>query len=188
LFYATILDRMPPQVTEYARAVFGKSEGALPMRAIKVFGVMAIALLAAATSEQTNAAVVEYALTFEGTGGNRANGTGILILDEPAALNSFSKSAYGNLVSLTATIGGRTYNFAPSSVEVDLATNQTFRGITGSSSPGVIGPNGLVGTLVLNGFGFWIVNPGGPHLDIGRFAVGPSVIRESQGPKPPLPK
>jgi hypothetical protein len=159
----------------------------LPMRAIKVFSAMAIALLAAATAERTNAAVVEYALTFEGTGGNRANGTGVLVLDEPAALDSFKKSAYGNLVSLTATIGGRTYNFAPSSVEVDLAANQTFRGITGSSSPGVVGPNGLVGTLVLNGFGFWVVNPGGPHLDIGRFTVVRSVIQESLG-KPPLPK
>jgi hypothetical protein len=158
------------------------------MRAIKVFSAMAIALLAAATSEQTNAAVVEYTLTFEGIAGNRANGTGVLVIEEPAALSSLSKSAYGNLVSLTATIGGRTYNFAPSSVEVDLATNQTFRGITGSSSPGVIGPNGLVGTLVLNGFGFWVVNPGGPHLDIGRFTVGRGVTRESLGPTAPLQK
>ena len=153
------------------------------MRALKVSGALAIALLAAATSEQTNAAVVEYALTFKGTGGDRANGTGILVLNEPADLNSFSESAYGDLVSLTANIGGRAYNFAPSSVEVDLATKQTFRGITGSSSPGVIGPNGLVGTLILNGFGFWIINPGGPHLDIGRFTVGQGVTRELQDPK-----
>ena len=57
-------------------------------------------------------------------------------------------------------------------MDVDLGTNQTFHGITGSSSPGVVGSNGLLGTLVLGGFGFWIVNAGGPHLDVGRFTIG----------------
>jgi hypothetical protein len=162
------------------------------MRTLKVLSALAIALLSAAISEQANAAVVEYPLTFKGSGGDRADGTGVLVLEEKIALNSFSESAYGNLVSLTASIGGRTYNFAPSSVEVDLAANQTFRGIMASSSPGVIGPNGLSGTLVLNGFGFWIINPGGPHLDVGRFTIGQGITRDLQGPKgrdsSPLPK
>ena len=97
--------------------------------------------------------------------------------DEPTPLSSFSENYYGDLVSLTANIGGRTYNFSPSSVEVDLGTNQTFHGITGSSSPGVLGSNGLIGTLVLGGFGFWIINPGGPHLDVGRFTISQGVVQ-----------
>jgi hypothetical protein len=75
-------------------------------------------------------------------------------VNEPTPINSFSENSYGDLVSLTANIGGRAYIFAPSSVDVDLGTNQTFHGITGSSSPGVVGSNGLLGTLVLGGFGF----------------------------------
>jgi hypothetical protein len=147
------------------------------MRMLKVTGALAIALLTAAISEQANAVIVDYTLTFTGASGDRANGTGTLVVNEPTPLNSFSESSYGDLVSLTANIGGRTYNFAPSSVEVDLGTNQTFHGITGSSSPGVRGSNGLVGTLVLGGFGFWIINPGGPHLDVGRFTIGEGVVQ-----------
>jgi hypothetical protein len=137
------------------------------MRILKVTSALAIALLTAAISEQANAVVVVYTLTFTGKSGDRANGTGTLVVDEPAPLNSFNEKSYGDLVSLTANIGGRTYNFAPSSVEVDLGTNQTFHGVTGSSSPGVLGSNGLVGTLVLGGFDFWIINPGAPHLNEG---------------------
>ena len=137
------------------------------MRMLKVTSALAVA----------HAVVVSYALTFTGTSGDRASGTGTLVLDEPTPLNSFSENSYGDLVSLTANIGGRTYNFAPSSVEVDLRTNQTFHGITGSSSPGVLGSNGLIGTLVLGEFGFWIVNPGGPHLDAGRFTIGQGVVQ-----------
>jgi len=147
------------------------------MRMLKVTSALAIALLTAAISEQANAVIVDYTLTFTGTSGDRANGTGTLVANEPTPLNSFSENSYGDLVSLTANIGGRTYNFAPSSVEVDLGTNQTFHGITGSSSPGVLGSNGLVGTLVLGGFGFWIISPGGPHLDVGRFTIGQGVVQ-----------
>jgi len=147
------------------------------MRMLKVTSALAIALLTAAISEQANAVIVDYTLTFTGTSGDRASGTGTLVVNEPTPLNSFSENSYGDLVSLTANIGGRTYNFAPSSVEVDLGTNQTFHGITGSSSPGVLGSNGLVGTLVLGGFGFWIINPGGPHLDLGRFTIGQGVVQ-----------
>lgn len=149
------------------------------MRILKVTSALAIALLTAAISEQANAVIVVYTLTFTGKSGDRANGTGTLVVNEPTPLNSFSEKSYGDLVSLTANIGGRTYNFAPSSVEVDLGTNQTFHGITGSSSPGVLGSNGLVGTLVLGGFDFWIINPGGPHLNVGRFTIGQGV---TQGP------
>lgn len=152
------------------------------MRVLQAFS-LTIAFLTMAASEQANAVIVEYTLTFKGTAGDRANGTGLLVLDETAPLNSFSENSYGDLLSLTANIGGLTYNFAPSSVEVDLGTNQTFHGITASSSPGVIGPNGLAGTLVLNGFGFSIANPGGPHLDVGGFTISQGVIRESRGAK-----
>lgn len=163
------------------------------MRMLRAFGVLtaaflpiaflAVAFLTVLGCERAKAVTVEYTLTFEGTAGNRAGGTGILLLEEPIPLESFSESSYGDLLSLTANIGGRTYNFAPSSVEVDLGTNQTFHGITGSSAPGVIGSNGLIGTLVLGGFGFWIINPGGPHLDVGRFTIGQGVTRESPGSK-----
>ena len=144
---------------------------------LKVPSALVIALFAAATSEPANAVDVEYTLSFAGTGGERANGTGTLIVNEPTPINSFSENSYGDLVSLTANIGGRTYIFAPSSVDVDLGTNQTFHGIAGSSSPGVVGSNGLLGTLVLGGFGFWIVNAGGPHLDSGRFTIGQGVVQ-----------
>jgi hypothetical protein len=147
------------------------------MRMLTVTGALAVALLTAAMSEPANAVIVDYTLTFTGTGGDRANGTGTLVVNEPTPLNSFSENSYGDLVSLTVNIGGRTYNFAPSSVEVDLGTDQTFHGITGSSTPGVIGSNGLAGTLVLGGFGFWIINPGGPHLDVGRFTIGQGVVQ-----------
>jgi hypothetical protein len=124
------------------------------MHMLKVPSVLVIALFVAASSEPANAVDVEYTLTFAETGRDRANGTGTLIVNEPTPINSFSENSYGDLVSLTANIGGRAYIFAPSSVDVDLGTNQTFHGITGSSSPGVVGSNGLLGTLVLGGFGF----------------------------------
>ena len=144
------------------------------MHMLKVPSVLVIALFVAASSEPANAVDVEYTLTFAG---DRANGTGTLIVNEPTPINSFSENSYGDLVSLTANIGGRAYIFAPSSVDVDLGTNQTFHGITGSSSPGVVGSNGLLGTLVLGGFGFWIVNAGGPNLDVGRFTIGQGVVQ-----------
>src|SRR4029077_3529593 len=40
-----------------------------------------------------------------------------------------------------------------------------------------LGSNGLLGILVLGGFGFWIVNAGGPHLDVGRFTIGQGVVQ-----------
>jgi hypothetical protein len=144
---------------------------------LKITGALAIALLTGAMSEPANAAIVEYTLTFTGTSGDRANGTGRLVVNETTPLASFSESSYGDLVSLTANIGGRTYNFAPSTVEVDLGTNQTFHGVTGSSSPTVLGSNGAVGTLVLGGFDFWIISPGGPHLAVGRFTIGQGVVQ-----------
>jgi hypothetical protein len=140
--------------------VVGNLKG-FPMRMPKVTSSLAMALFVAAT-EPANAVVVEYTLTFAGTGSGRADGTGTLVVNEPTPINSFSEIFYGDLVSLTANIGGRKYNFAPSSVIVDLGTNQTFHGITGSSSPDVVGSNGFLGILVLGGFGFWIVNAGGP--------------------------
>jgi hypothetical protein len=84
------------------------------MRILKVTSALVIALLTAAMSEQANAVIVEYTLTFTGKSGDRANGTGTLVVNEPTPLNSFSEKSYGDLVSLTANIGGRTYNFAPS--------------------------------------------------------------------------
>jgi hypothetical protein len=41
----------------------------------------------------------------------------------------------------------------------------------------VLGSNGLVGTLVLGGFDFWIINPGAPHLNVGRFTIGQGVVQ-----------
>ena len=82
------------------------------MRILKVTSALAIALLTAAISEQANAVIVVYTLTFTGKSGDRANGTGTLVVDEPVPLNSFSEKSYGDSVSLTANIGGRTYNFA----------------------------------------------------------------------------
>jgi hypothetical protein len=64
------------------------------------------------SSEPANAVDVEYTLTFAETGRDRANGTGTLIVNEPTPINSFSENSYGDLVSLTANIGGRAYIFA----------------------------------------------------------------------------
>jgi hypothetical protein len=97
------------------------------------------------------------------------------VINETSPLASFSENSHGDLVSLQATIGGLTFNFVPTSVEVDLGTGQTFYSLSGSSSPGVTGPKGLVETLVLGGFGFNITNPGGPNLEDGKFSIGPGV-------------
>ena len=133
--------------------------------------------------EPANAVTVDYTLTFTGTDGTKGNGTGLLVVDEPTPLASFSENFYGDLVSLTATIGGLTFNFNPASVAVNLGTGQTFYSLTGSSSPGVLGPKGLVETLVLGGFGFNITNPGGPNLEDGRFSIGPGAVAAT--PLPP---
>ena len=66
---------------------------------LKVPSALVIALFVAATSEPANAVDVEYTLSFAGTGGNRANGTGTLIVKEPTPINSFSENSYGDLVS-----------------------------------------------------------------------------------------
>jgi hypothetical protein len=156
------------------------------MRVLTLTIAVAVVLLAGVLSRQANAVTVDYALTFTGTDGDRANGTGTLVVNEPTPLNSFVENSYGDLVSLTATIGGRTYDFVPSAVAVDLGTNQTFYSITGSSSPGVLGSNGLIGTLVLGGFGFNITNNGGPNLDDGTFTIGRGVVQAPAAtPLPP---
>jgi len=156
------------------------------MRRISPAGVLVAMLLTGVISEQAKAVTVDYTLTFTGTSGDKANGTGTLVVNETTPLSSFTENSYGDLVSLTATIGGLTYSFLPSSVAVDLGTNQTFYSLTGSSSPGVIGPNNLVGTLVLGGFGFNITNPGGPNLDNGSFTIGPGVVQAPTAtPLPP---
>lgn len=147
------------------------------MRVLTLTSAVAVVLLAGVLSRQANAVTVDYALTFTGTVGDRANGTGTLVVNEPTPLNSFVENSYGDLVSLTANIGGRTYDFVPSAVAVDLGANQTFYSITGSSSPGVLGSNGLIGTLVLGGFGFNITNNGGPNLDDGTFTIGRGVVQ-----------
>jgi hypothetical protein len=126
-------------------------------------------------SEPAKAITVDYALTFTGTDGTKGNGTGILEINETTPLPSFTENFYGDLVSLQATFGTLTFNFVPSSVEVDLGTGQTFYSLTASSSPGVPGPGGLVETLVLGGFGFNITNPGGPNLEDGTFTIGTGV-------------
>ena len=46
------------------------------MRILNVTSALAIALLTAAISEQANAVIVVYTLTFTGKSGDRANGTG----------------------------------------------------------------------------------------------------------------
>ena len=125
-------------------------------------------------AEPAKAVTVDYTLTFAGKDGTKADRTGLLVINETSPLASFTENSYGDLVSLQATIGG--LNFAPSSVSVDLGNNQTFYSLTGSSSPGVIGPKGLVETLVLGGFGFNITNPGGPIFDDGSFSIGPGVV------------
>jgi hypothetical protein len=134
-------------------------------------------------SEPAEAVTVDYALTFTGTDGTKGNGTGLLVINETSPLASFSENSYGDLVSLVATIGGLTFNFVPASVDVDLGTSQTFYSLTGSSSPGVLGPKGLVETLVLGGFGFNMTNPGGPNLEDGKFSIGTGVV--SATPLPP---
>jgi hypothetical protein len=134
-------------------------------------------------SEPARAVTVDYTLTFTGTSGTKGNGTGLLMINETSPLASFSENSYGDIVSLVATIGGLTFNFAPASVDVDLGTSQTFYSLTGSSSPGVLGPKGLVETLVLGGFGFNITNPGGPNLEDGRFGIGAGVVAST--PLPP---
>ena len=58
-------------------------EGIFSVRMPKVSSALVIALFVSATSEPTNAVDVEYTLSFAGTGGNRANGTGTLIVNEP---------------------------------------------------------------------------------------------------------
>ncbi len=121
------------------------------------------------------AVTVDYTLTFTGTDGTKAGGTGLLVINETSPTTTFSEKYFGDIVSLQATIGGLQFDFVPASVEVDLGAGQKFYGITGSSSPGVLGPKGLIDTLVLGGFGFNITNPGGPNLDDGSFKIGPGV-------------
>ena len=81
------------------------------MHMLKVPSALVIALFVAASSEPANAVDVEYTLTFAETGRDRANGTGTLIVNEPTPINSFSENSYGDLVSLTANIGGRALYF-----------------------------------------------------------------------------
>ncbi len=133
-------------------------------------------------SEPAKAVTVDYTLTFTGTDGTKGNGTGVLVVNETSPMASFSANSYGDIVSLTATIGGLTFTFAPTSVDANIGTGQTFYSLTGSSSPGVVGPKGLMETLVLGGFGFNITNPGGPNLEDGKFSIGPGV---SATPLPP---
>jgi len=126
-------------------------------------------------SEPAKAVTVDYTLTFAGTDGTKADGTGTLAINETSPLNSFTENSRGDIVSLQVTIGGLTYNFVPSSFEADIGTNQTFFSLSGSSL-GVKGPTGLTETLVLGGFGFNITNPGGPNLDDGKFTIGTGVM------------
>ena len=117
---------------------------------------------------------VDYTLTFTGTDGTKADGTGTLVINETSPQNSFTENSRGDIVSLQVTIAGLTYDFVPSSFEADIGTNQTFYSLSGSSL-GVKGPTGLTETLVLGGFRFNITNPGGPNLDDGKFTIGPGV-------------
>jgi hypothetical protein len=126
-------------------------------------------------SVPAKAVTVDYTLTFTGTDGTKGNGTGTLLINETSPLASFKENSFGDIVSLQATIGGLTFNFAPSAVDANVGTGQTFFSLTGLSSPGVTGPKGLTETLVLGGFGFNITNPGGPNLEDGRFTIGPGV-------------
>ena len=146
----------------------------------KVPSALVIALFVAATSEPANAVDVKYTLSFAGTGGNRANGTGTLIVNEPTPINSFSENSYEDVVSLTANIGGRTYIFAPSSVDVDLGTIK-HSPTASRVHLHLVWSDRMVSleAWCLAEFGFWIVNAGGPHLDVGRFTIGQGVV---QGP------
>jgi hypothetical protein len=145
--------------------------------------IAGFALGGALLPNPAKAVTVDYVLIFTGTDGTKGNGTGLLQIDEPKASASFSENFYGDLASLTVTIGGLTFNFNPASVSVDLGTGQTFYSLTGSSSPGVLGPKGLTETLVLGGFGFNITNPGGPNLEDGKFSIGPGSVATT--PLPP---
>jgi hypothetical protein len=132
-------------------------------------------------SEPAKAVTVDYTLTFTGTDGTKADGTGSLVINETSPLDSFTENSLGDIVSLQVKIGGLTYNFSPGSFAADIGTNQTFYSLTGSSL-GVTGPTGLTETLVLGGFGFNITNPGGPNLDDGKFIIGPGVTVTSLPP------
>ena len=125
-------------------------------------------------SDPAKAITVDYTLTFTGTGGTKADGTGTLVINETSPLNSFTENSLGDIVSLQVKLGGLTYNFSPNSFAADIGTNQTFYSLTGSSL-GVTGPTGLTETLILGGSGFNITNPGGPNLDDGKFTIGPGV-------------
>jgi hypothetical protein len=68
---------------------------------------------------------------------DQGNGTGELVINETLPLASFSENSNGDLVSIVATIGGLTFNFVPSSVDVDLGAKQTFYSlVTGSARAG----------------------------------------------------
>jgi hypothetical protein len=115
------------------------------VRMLKLVCVLSAALgLGGVTfSEPAKAAAVDYTLTFTGTDGTKADGTGTLVINETSPLNSFTENSVGDIVSLQVKIGGLTYNFSPSSFAADIGTNQTFYSLTGSSL-GVTGPTGLV--------------------------------------------
>jgi hypothetical protein len=131
------------------------------------------------------AVTVDYNLTFTGMDNSKANGSGVLVIDETLPLNNFTENFLGDFVSLTVNINGIStpFSFGSSNLTVDLGTNQNFYSLTGSS-PTVSGPDGME-TLVLGGSGFNITNPGGPNYDDGRFTIGTGTIVPSATPLPP---
>lgn len=147
--------------------------------------LIAGALVGAGLSAPAKATIVQesYTLTFTGTSGNLAGGTGTLVINETTPINTFIENVAGDLVSLQATIGGVTYNFVPANVTVDLGTTgnpatQIFYGLSGASTGVVTLPSGPTETLDLGGFGFNIIttSPGGPNLDNGSFTIGPAFV------------
>jgi hypothetical protein len=126
----------------------------------------------------------DYTLTFTGTDGTKAGGTGTLVINETTPINSFTENSAGDLVSLSATVSGYTFTFVPSAVTVDLGTNQTFYSLSGESTgdPGVGGLSGSTLNLNLGGFTFNILDTGHSNLDDGTFTIGPGVIAST-----PLP-
>jgi hypothetical protein len=136
---------------------------------------------AIACCSPANAVTVNYTMTFTPTAGAPTGGTGLLVINETLPLNTFTENFAGDIVSFVATVDGLTFNFVPANFTADIGMNQQFFSLTGSSSPAVLGPGGLMETLVLGGgpgpFSTYnITNPGGPNLQDGHFFISAGVI------------
>jgi hypothetical protein len=151
--------------------------GAFLFTALAVYGFASVHASAATVTE-------DYTLTFTGTDGTKAGGTGTLVINETTPINSFTEDTAGDLVSLSATVSGYTFTFVPSAVTVDLGANQTFYSLSGESpgDPGTGGQSGYTLNLNLGGTGFNILYSSHSNLDDGTFTIGPGVIAST-----PLP-